>query len=107
MNETIKLKMKAKYTLYKKIQNGRFESDFSWKFNNWINELTSSTKASYYENLGKKILQAKTYSSIPKTFSNDKKTQLISSRLVDHNFITDIKTKANIFNKFFGSNAHP
>ena len=60
--------MKAKKILYKKyIQNGRFESDFIFLENliTELNELISSTNASYYENLGKKLnnplLQAKTY----------------------------------------------
>ena len=66
MNETIKSKIKAKNALYKKyIQNGRFESDFVYLENSTIelNELISSTKALYYENLAKKLsnplLQAK------------------------------------------------
>ena len=67
MNETIKLKNKAKDNIYKKyIQNGRFESDFVL-FKTLItelNELVSTTKALYYENIGKKLndplLQAKT-----------------------------------------------
>ena len=54
--------------MYKKyIQNGRFESDFVL-LETLIaepNELVSTTKALYYENLGKKLnnplLQAKTY----------------------------------------------
>ena len=68
MNETIKSKIKAKNAFYKKyIQNGRFESDFVYLENLTIelNELISSTKALYYENLAKKLnnllLQAKTY----------------------------------------------
>ena len=80
MNETIKSKMKAKNILYKKyIQNGRFEGDFNFLENliTELNELLFSTKASYYENLGKKInnplLQAKTYWSILKAFYIDKK----------------------------------
>ena len=79
MNETIKSKMKAKSILYKKyIQDGRFESDFLFLENliTELNELASSTKASYCENLEKKLnnplLQAKTYWSILKTFYNDK-----------------------------------
>ena len=67
MNETIKSKMKAKNIFYKKyIQNGRFEIDFIFLENliTELNKLISSTKASYYENLEKKLnnplLQAKT-----------------------------------------------
>ena len=68
MNKTIKSKIKAKNALYKKyIQSGRFESDFVYLENLIIelNELISSTKDLYYENLAKKLtnplLQAKTY----------------------------------------------
>ena len=108
MNETIKSKMKAKNILYKRyIQNGRFESDFIFLENliTELNEFISSTSASYYENRGKKLnnplLQAKTYWSILKTFYNNKKIPLIPPLVVNNNFITNIKTKANIFNKFF------
>ena len=114
MNETVKSKMKAKNILYKKyIQNGTFESDFIFLENltTELNELISSTKASYYENLGKKLnnplLQAKAYWSILKTFYNDKNIPLIPSLLVNDNFITDIMTKANIFNKFFAEQCTP
>ena len=68
MNENIKSKIKTKNLLFKQyIQNGRFESDFVFLENliTEINELTSSTKNLYYENLAKKLnnllLQAKTY----------------------------------------------
>ena len=84
MNETIKSKMKATNILYKKyIQNGRFEIDFNFLENlvTELNESISSTKALYYENLGKKLnnplLQAKIYWSILKTFYNDKEIPLI------------------------------
>ena len=103
-DEAIKSKVKAKNALYKKyIQNGRFESDFVYLENLIIelNELISSTKALYYENLAKKLnnplLQAKTYWSIFKT----KKIPLIPPLLVDGKYITDINTKANIFNEYF------
>ena len=109
MNETIKSKMKAKNMLNKKhIQNGRFESDFLF-LENLVTE--SSTKTSYYKNLRKKLssplLQAKTYWSILKTFYNDKKIPLIAPLLVDYNFITNTKTKENIFNKLFAEQFTP
>ena len=55
MNETIKSKMKAIYHIVEYIQNGRFESDFSFLENliTGLNELISFTKALYYKNLGK------------------------------------------------------
>ena len=58
MNETIKSKIQAKNALYKKyIQNGRFDSDFSFLENliTEFNKLLSFTKALYYENLAKKV----------------------------------------------------
>ena len=65
----------------------------------------------YYGNLARKLnnrlLQAKTYCSILKTFYNDKKVPLIPPLLIDDKFVTDIKTKANIFNKFFADQCTP
>ena len=67
MNETIKLKIKAKNSMYNTfIQNGRSESDFVLleTLITELNELIATTKALHYENLAKKLnnplLQAKT-----------------------------------------------
>ena len=114
MNEIIKSKVKTKKLLFKQyIHNGRLESDFVFleTLITEINELISSTKNLYYENLAKKLikplLQAKTYCSILKTFYNKKKIPIISPLLIDDNFVTDIQTKANIFNKFFAEQCTP
>ena len=84
MNTFLNQKLKLiTYLLFKQyIQNSRFESDSRLLENvvNELNELISSTKALYYENLAKKLnnllLQTKSYWSILKTFYNDKKFQL-------------------------------
>ena len=95
------------------MQNERFESDFGFlkALITELNELISSTKTLYYENLAKKLnnplLQAKTYWSILKTFYNDKKISLIPPPLIDDKFVSDIPTKANIFNKFFTEQCTP
>ena len=114
MNEIIKSKIKTKNLLFKQyIQNGRFESDFVFlqALITEINELTSSTRNVYYENLAKKLnnplLQVKTYWSILKTFYNEKNIPLIPPLLEDNNFVTDIQTKANIFNTFFTEQCTP
>ena len=80
MNGTIKAKINAKKLLFKQyIHNERFESDFGFlkALTNELNELISSTKTLYNENLAKKLnnplLQAKTYWSILNTFCNDTK----------------------------------
>ena len=75
MNDIIKSKIKTKNLFFKQyIQNGRFEGDYVFleALIADINELISSTKNLYYENLAKKLnnplLQAKTYWYILKTF---------------------------------------
>ena len=114
MNEIILSKIKTKNLLFKQyIQNGRFESDFVFlqALITEINELISSTRNVYYENLAKKLnnplLQVKTYWSILKTFYNEKNIPLIPPLLVDDNFVTDNQTKANIFNTFFAEQCTP
>ena len=114
MNETIKLKIKAKDNMYNKyLQNGRFESDFVLleTLITELNELIVTTKALHYENLGKKLnnllVQAKTYWSILKTFYNGKKNLLIPPLLVNDKFVTDMKTKEDIFNKLFAEQYTP
>ena len=108
INKTIKSKIKTKNKLFNKyIQNGRFGSDFVLveRSVTELSDLISHTKALYYENFANKLdnslLQAKTYWLILKTFYNDKKVPLIPPLLIDNKFVTDIKTKTNIFNKFF------
>ena len=114
MNDSIKAKTKTKILLFKQyIQNERFESDFGFlkALITEHNELISSTKIMYYEKLGKKsnnpLLQAKTYWSILKTFYSNKKVPLIPPVLTEDKFVTDTRTKANIFNKFFAEQCTP
>ena len=44
---------------------------------------------------------AKTYWSILKTFANGRKVPVIPPLLINNEFISNFKTKANYFNKFF------
>ena len=75
MNEKRNFKIKSKNLFYKQYaQNGRKESDLIALENlmTELNELISSTKTLYYENLEKKLNyslhQVKTHWSILKTF---------------------------------------
>ena len=109
MNKTIKLKIKAKDNMYKKyIRNERFEGDFVLlqTLITELNELLSTSKALYYQNLGKKfinpVLQAKPNLSIQKTLNTVKKIPLIPDLLKDDKFVTDMKTKAIYFEQVFG-----
>ena len=79
MNEIIKSKIKTKNLLFKQnIQNGRFESDFVFlqALITEINELISSTRNVYYDNLAKKLnnplLQVKTIGQFLKHFITKK-----------------------------------
>ena len=76
-----------------------------------INDLITSTKDLYNNNLAKRLnnplLQAKIYWSILKTFYIDKKILIIPPLLIDDKFVTDIQMKANIFNKFFTDQCTP
>ena len=95
------------------MQNERFDSDFGFikALITELNELISSTKTLHYENLAKKLnnplLQSKSYWSLLKTLYNDKKILLIPPLLIEDKFVTDVRTKANIFNKFFAEKCTP
>ena len=113
MNETIKLKIKAKDNMYNKyLQNGRFESDFVL-LKTLITELNELLLQKRYimkilvKKLNNPLVHAKTYWSILKTFYKGKKTPLIPPLLVNDKFVTDMKTKADIFNKFFAEECTP
>ena len=79
--------------------------------NTEINDLIFSTKTLCYEHLAKKLnnllLQTKTYWSIFKTFSSDQKIRQIPPLLEDYKFVTDMNTKADIFNKCFAEQCTP
>ena len=80
MNETIRLKIRAKNNMYNKyIQNERSESHFLLleTLKTELNELTNATKDLYYQNLSKRLnnplLEAKNHWSILKIFYDEKK----------------------------------
>ena len=108
-----KNKDQRKNKFWNNIGNGRLESDFILleKLITELKDLIFSTKTLYYENLAKKLnnplLQTKTYWSILKTFYNNKKIPQIPPLLEDDKFVTDMKTKADIFNKFLQSKIYP
>ena len=60
-----------------------------------------------WKKINSPLLQAKTYWLNLKSFYNDKKIPLIPPFLVNNIFITDIKTKANIFNNMFAEQCTP
>ena len=52
-------------------------------------------------------MQTKSYQTILRCFYNNKKIPLIPPLLINAKFVTDIKTKAKIFNKFFSKQCTP
>ena len=112
-NETTS-KIKTKNRLCKQyIMNSRYENEFVFIecLISEINKIITSTKEFYYKilanGLNNPMLQAKIYWSILKTIYNNNKIPIIPPFLIDGKFLTDIKTKANIFNKFFADQCTP
>ena len=89
MNEKIKSKVKSENQLYELYtKNCRNEVDFLNLKNSIteLNDLVSTSKTSYYENLGKKLneptIQTKSSWSILKSFYNNRKNPLIPPLLL-------------------------
>ena len=69
-----------------------------------LSNLIRNPKTEYYSKLAAKLVNpsasAKTYLSIWKTFANGWKVPVIPPLLVNNEFISNFKTKANDFNRF-------
>ena len=76
-----------------------------------VSQLIEKSMDEYYYRLGKRLYNpstsAKSYWNILKTFYNKRKIPLIPPLLVNNNFITDFKEKANLFNEFFCKHSTP
>ena len=70
-----------------------------------LSNLIRDTKTEYHSKLAAKLVNpstsAKTYWSILKTFANGRKVPVIPPLLINNEFISNFKTKANYFNRFF------
>ena len=70
-----------------------------------LSSLIRDTKTEYHNMLAANMVNpstiAKTYWSILKTFANGRKVPVIPLLLINDEFISDFKTKANYFNRFF------
>ena len=67
--------------------------------------LTLDTKIEYHSKLAAKLVSpstsAKTYWSNLKTFANGRKVPVMPPLLINNEFISNFKIKANYFNRFF------
>ena len=70
-----------------------------------LSNLIRDTKTEYHSKLAAKLVNpitsAKTYWSILKTFTNGRKVPVIPPLLINNEFISNFKTKANHFNRLF------
>ena len=70
-----------------------------------LSNLFCDTKTEYHSKLAAKLVNsstsAKTYWSILKTFANGGKVLVIPPLVINNEFISNFKTKANYFNKLF------
>ena len=104
MKNLIRLKNKM-FQLY--LQNGKKQNDYILLQNadHQLSDLLNRNKNKYYERLTAKLnntrTSAKAYWSILKTFVNGKKTPSIPPLFSNGQFVTDVVSKANIFNTFF------
>ena len=76
-----------------------------------VADLIIAKKDEYYNRLSKKLndpnTSTKTYWSILKTFYNGKKIPVIPPLFIEDTFISNFKSKANHFNKFFSFQCNP
>ena len=107
INKEIKSALRYKNRLHKKYISGRTEVDkINLKnYTDFVCDLITTAKESYFINLGKKLNDPKTspkiYWSIIKRFLNKIKIPTIPPLLVNGMFVTDFRKKASIFNIFF------
>ena len=70
-----------------------------------LSNLIRDTKTEYHSKLAAKLINpstsAKIYRSILKTIANGRKVPVIPPLLINNEFISNFKTKANYFNRFF------
>ena len=70
-----------------------------------LSNLIRDTKTEYHSKLAAKLVNpstsAKTYWPILKTFASGRKVPVISPLLINNEFISNFKTKANYFDRFF------
>ena len=68
-----------------------------------LSNLICDIKIEYHSNLGAKLVNpsnsAKTYWSILNTFTNSRKVSVVPPLLINNEFISNLKTKANYFNR--------
>ena len=108
MTNGIRTVIEMKNNAYKEYIRSGMRHNYYVRLENLTNELSNlvrDTKTEYHSKLAAKLVNpstsAKTYWSILKTFANGRKVPVIPPLLINNEFISNFKTKANYFNRFF------
>ena len=108
MNDFVKTEIKFKNQLYNTYtKNGYKDNDYNvlQEAINEASKIISKRKEEYHYHLASKLnnpsISAKTNWSILKIFYNVKRVPFRPQLQISDTLVSDFKTKANIFNKFF------
>ena len=104
----IRTAIEVKNNAYKEYIRSGMRHNYYVRLENLTTELLNlirDTETEYHSKLAAKLVnpstRAKTYWSILKTFVNGRKVPVIPPLLINNEFISNFKNKANYFNRFF------
>ena len=108
MTNGIRTAIEMKNQAYKEYIRSGTRHNYYVRLENLTTELSNlirDNKTEYLSKLAAKLVNpstsAKTYWSILKTFANGRKVPVTPPLLINNEFISNFKTKANYFNRFF------
>ena len=108
INNELKTAIKRKHRVFKKfLVRGRRQEDWNLvkEVRNETSKMITDTKEKYYQKLGHKLSYpnqgVKAYWTVLNRLLNKKKTLNIPPLLENGIFVTNVQTKANIFNNYF------
>ena len=108
MTNGIRTVIEMKNNAYKEYIRSGMRHNYYVRLVNLTTELSNlihDTKTEYHSKLVAKLVNpstsAKTYWSILKTFASGRKVPVIPPLWINNEFISNFKTKANYFNRFF------
>ena len=108
MTNGIRTAIEMKNNAYKEYIRSGMRHNYYVRIENLTTELSNlirDIKTEYHSKLAAKLVNpstsAKTYWSILKTFANGRKVPVMPPLLTDNEFISNFKTKANYFIRFF------
>ena len=108
MTNGIRTAIEMKNNAYKEYIRSGMKYNYYVRLENLTTELSNlirDTKTEYHSKLAAKLVNpstsAKIYWSILKTFVNGRKVPVTPPLLINNEFISNFKTKANYFKRFF------